>query len=54
VDRIKGSHHILVSTQDENYTVIVPVHSNKDLKTGTLRSILKQVGLSIEDLEALL
>ncbi|MCA9840101.1 MAG: type II toxin-antitoxin system HicA family toxin, partial [Trueperaceae bacterium] len=54
VERIKGSHHILVHQNDERLTVIVPVHGNKDLKTGTLRSIIKQAGLSSDEFQALL
>jgi predicted RNA binding protein YcfA (HicA-like mRNA interferase family) len=40
LDRINGSHHIL---KKENNTI--PVHSNRDLSTGTLNAILKQAGL---------
>ncbi len=35
-------------------TVTVPVHSGRDLKPGTLRSIIKQAGLSLEEFRALL
>jgi len=35
-------------------TVTVPVHSSRDLKPGTLRSIIKQAGLSLEEFRALL
>ena len=42
VDRIKGSHHILIR---DDLTVIVPVHGNRDIPKGTMESILKQAGL---------
>jgi predicted RNA binding protein YcfA (HicA-like mRNA interferase family) len=29
----------------------IPVHGNRDLPTGTLRSILKDAGLTEEDLD---
>jgi predicted RNA binding protein YcfA (HicA-like mRNA interferase family) len=34
--------------------VTVPVHSNRDLKAGTLRSIIRQAGLTIEEFSRLL
>jgi predicted RNA binding protein YcfA (HicA-like mRNA interferase family) len=37
VDRIAGSHHVLVYPNDPTRTVTVPVHSGRDLKPGTLR-----------------
>ena len=42
LDRIQGSHHILVR---EDKTLSVPVHGNSDLKKGTLNAIMKQGGL---------
>ena len=42
LDRIKGSHHILIKGDS---TVVVPVHGNADIPKGTLNSILKQSGL---------
>ena len=42
--RAKGSHQIFHHSV-LNITVIVPVHGNKDIKKGTLLSILKQAGI---------
>jgi predicted RNA binding protein YcfA (HicA-like mRNA interferase family) len=42
LDRIQGSHHILVR---EDKTLSVPVHGNSDLKKGTLNALMKQGGL---------
>lgn len=47
--RQKGSH---VSLQKQNYKTVVPLHN--ELATGTLLGILKQCGLSKEDLITLL
>lgn len=47
-DRIVGSH--MVFPRDGT----VPVHSSRDLKPGTLRSIIKQAGFSLEEFKALL
>ena len=43
LDRIHGSHHVMV--KDGFPPLSVPVHGPKDLKTGTLHSILKTAGL---------
>lgn len=45
VIRQKGSH---VSLQKDQYKTVVPLHD--DLAKGTLLSILKQCGLSKEDI----
>ena len=47
--RIRGSHHIF--SQPGNPIILtVPVHGNKSLKTGTLRRLLRDSGLSDDDL----
>ena len=53
-DRIVGSHHVMVFAGHPARTVTVPVHSSRELKPGTLRSIIKQAGLSLEEFKALL
>jgi predicted RNA binding protein YcfA (HicA-like mRNA interferase family) len=35
-------------------TVTAPLDSSRDLKPGTLRSIIKQAGLSLEEFKSLL
>jgi len=45
--RTKGSHVLLKSKTNPSLRVTVPIH-NKDLKRGTLLSILKQAGLDKE------
>ncbi len=47
--RIKGSHHIY-ALPDNPIIVTVPVHGNRDLRTGTLRKLLKDSGLTEDDL----
>lgn len=49
VVRQKGSH---VSLQKENNKAVVPLH--RELAKGTLFGILKQCGLTKEDLQALI
>jgi predicted RNA binding protein YcfA (HicA-like mRNA interferase family) len=46
--RSRGSHHIYYNATT-NKTVVVPTHGGKDLKKGTFLAILKQDGISKED-----
>jgi predicted RNA binding protein YcfA (HicA-like mRNA interferase family) len=54
IDRVAGSHHVLTYPNDPTRTVTVPVHSGRDLKPGTLRSIIRQAGLTVDEFVALL
>ena len=49
ISRQSGSHVILHSYSDSEKRVVVPLH-NKDLKRGTLDSVLKDAGLEYEEL----
>jgi len=49
VSRQSGSHVIFHTNMDKNKRVTIPFHS-KDLKQGTLNSILKQAGVEKKDL----
>ena len=53
-DRIVGSHHVLVFPDDMRRAVTVPLHGNRDLKPGTLRSIIRQAGFSVDQFAKLL
>jgi predicted RNA binding protein YcfA (HicA-like mRNA interferase family) len=53
VHHVTGGHTILRHVSDGNRRVTVPMH-NRDLKTGTMRFIVKQSGLSIEEFIAFL
>jgi len=46
--RQAGSHIRLVHQDESHRRVTVPLH-NKDLKKGTLKSILQQADLSVEE-----
>lgn len=54
VARIKGSHHILVHRDDSSRITNVPAHGSHDLPRGTLRAIIKQAGLTVDEFVALL
>ncbi len=49
LDRVKGSHHIYYNPETKR-RVVVPVHK-KDLPKGTLLEILRQAGISKEEIE---
>ena len=42
--RVKGSHHVYAKS-GERFIITVPVHSNRSLKPGLCRAILKMAGL---------
>jgi len=48
----RGSHHRL--KHPDGRATTVPVHAGKDVPKGTLRSILRDTGLSADDLRRLL
>jgi predicted RNA binding protein YcfA (HicA-like mRNA interferase family) len=54
LDRIRGSHHVLVHPDRPGATVTVPVHAGETLKPKTLSSILRQAELTPEVLADLL
>jgi predicted RNA binding protein YcfA (HicA-like mRNA interferase family) len=53
VHHIRGSHHYLRHPDRPGLLITVPVHT-RDLKRGTLRAILRQAGLTPDDLRDLL
>jgi predicted RNA binding protein YcfA (HicA-like mRNA interferase family) len=48
--RQKGSH-VIMQKIGSNTTITVPVPIHKELKEGTLRSIIRQSGLAKSDFE---
>ncbi|NHC35026.1 type II toxin-antitoxin system HicA family toxin [Scytonema millei] len=50
LQRIKGSHHIYTKSE-ANQILSIPVHSDRDLKVGTLRALMKIAQLSEEDFQ---
>lgn len=52
IARVHGSHHIMRHPDGRGTTV--PVHAGRDVAKGTLRGILADTGLSIEELRKLL
>ena len=54
LDRIVGSHHVMTYPGNVARTVSVPCHSARDLKPGTLRGIIRQARLTVEEFNDLL
>ena len=49
LQRVQGSHHIYAHP-DNPAILTVPVHGNRDLKRGILHKLLKEAGLTEDDL----
>jgi predicted RNA binding protein YcfA (HicA-like mRNA interferase family) len=49
LQRVSGSHYIYEKDGVEEI-VVVPVHANRDLRIGTLKTILRTSGLAEKDL----
>lgn len=47
--RIHGSHHVYVKPGRE-IRLSVPIHGNQSLKVGLLRHLLKQAGISEDEI----
>ena len=52
-DRVKGSHHIL-KRDGHRYLLSVPIHGGKNLKSGTLRALIRASGITVEQFQDLL
>jgi predicted RNA binding protein YcfA (HicA-like mRNA interferase family) len=50
-DRQRGSHAIYYRASDRR-RVVIPMHAGKDLKPGTLRGIIADLGVSAEEFAA--
>lgn len=52
-DRQKGSHAVYLRASDHR-RVVIPVHKGKDLRPGTLRGIIEDLGVSVEEFARML
>lgn len=48
VARRKGSH-VIMEKEDFDATPSIPVHKGKDVKKGTLRNLIRDAELSVEE-----
>ena len=45
--RIRGSHHYFLAS--DGRTTMVPLHGNRDIGVGLLRTIARDMGLSVPE-----
>lgn len=50
----KTGSHLILANKDSKQIISVPIHGNKDIKRGLLRSIVRQTGLSVKEFLELL
>ncbi len=50
--RRRGSHIVMQRVDDDRSTTTVPVPDHKEVKTGTLRSIVRQSGVPRSEFES--
>lgn len=43
-----GGKHVFMRHPNSKLKIPVPIHQGRDLPTGTLRAILRQAGISVE------
>ena len=51
LDRQRGSHALYLRASDRR-RIVIPMHGTKDLKPGTLRGIITDMGLSVDEFVA--
>ncbi len=49
VERRQTGSHLILKNEQTGKIVVVPMHRNKEIKTGTLRSIIRQAELTTEE-----
>jgi predicted RNA binding protein YcfA (HicA-like mRNA interferase family) len=54
IERHASGSHVILRHPVTKKIATVPVHGGKDVKRGTLFSIIRQAGLSVESFKALL
>jgi len=52
-DRQRGSHAVYLRASDHR-RLVIPVHKGRDLKPGTLRGLIDDMGLSAQEFAAML
>lgn len=48
VARIDGSHHTM-KRDGHRFVLTIPVHGRKPIKSGTLRSLIRAAGVTVEE-----
>lgn len=53
LDRQRGSHAVYYRATDRR-RVVIPIHAGQDMKPGTLRGIITDMGITIDEFVSLL
>ena len=53
VERVVGSHHVM-KNPEHFCRLSIPVHGKKELKSGTLRRLIRDAGLTVDEFRGLL
>jgi predicted RNA binding protein YcfA (HicA-like mRNA interferase family) len=48
IARQKGSH-VILQKEDADAILSIPIHSGKNVKRGTLRGLIRDAGLTVEE-----
>ena len=52
-DRQKGSHAVYLRASDKR-RLVIPIHKGRDLKPGTLRGLIDDMGMSVGEFVGML
>ncbi|MFZ5517470.1 MAG: type II toxin-antitoxin system HicA family toxin [Candidatus Zhuqueibacterota bacterium] len=52
-DRQSGSHAVYIHPE-KKFRVVIPIHSGKDIKPKTLKGIISDIGVTLEEFKELL
>jgi predicted RNA binding protein YcfA (HicA-like mRNA interferase family) len=53
MDRQRGSHAVYYRDRDRA-RVVIPIHAGRDVPPGTLRDIIEDLGVTVDEFRALL
>jgi len=53
LDRQSGSHAIFIH-KEKKLRIVIPIHKGKDIKPKTLKGIIDDIGLSVDEFRGLL
>lgn len=48
ITRQKGSH-VILEKEGKEATLSIPIHKGKNIKRGTLRNLIKDAGMSVDE-----
>ncbi len=52
-DRQKGSHAVYIRSSDKR-RLVIPIHKGRDLRPGTIRGLIEDMDVSVDEFVAML